>query len=352
MKFKKPLLLLGQGADGSDYRKFAEKYQIPILTTRLGVHLIEYDHPLYVGHPGNYGDIPSKKAIDNADLIISVGCRLASAVVGYHPEEWGPKAYKVVVDIDEKELDKPGPILDMKVLMTAKLFFESPDLAGVHPFVQPGDTSKWVKQCQEWKENFPSVTDEHRETLNSYHFMEKLSEEADAKDIVIVDTGSCFHTATQAWKVKKGQRFLTTGGLSSMGWWAASLGGGILGRTICITGDGSFQMNIQELATIKHNSLPIKIFVISNEGYGLIRNTQKRFMNGRLIGESPRTGVWCPGLGGIARAYGIDYVRIKNIKNLSGKLKGVLSPLARNYPTICEIMVPKWEKLLRPSDVA
>lgn len=340
--YKKPLLLLGQGAKGSRYLEFAEKYQFPIITSRLGMDLIEYDHPLYVGHPGNYGTKPAELAIENADLIFVVGCRLSSSVVGYHPETWGSNAHKLVVDIDPQELVKPGVKIDTPINSTAKEFFDN--LLEVEaPPILP---HKWVKQCQEWKKHTLVTPAMKKEQVNSYYFTETLSKMATKDDIVLVDTGSCFHVVCQAWKLKKGQMFITTGGLSSMGWWAASLGAAVLGKTICITGDGSLQMNIQELATIKHYNLPIKLFVWNNGGYGLIRQTQKRF-NLKHIGESPENGVWCPDLKKIANAYGINYCKIDNVKFMK---ESIDFTLADNKPSICEVMVPKWQKLYRPKD--
>ena len=163
--------------------------------------------------------------------------------------------------------------------------------------------------------------------------------------MILVDTGSCFHVACQAWKVKLNQRFITTGGLSSMGYWCAGIGVSLVNKnvnTIVITGDGSFQMNIQELATIKHNKLPIKIFIINNNGYLLIRHTQKRFMEGRFIGESPDSGLWCPDALEIAKAYGIKGIRINNATELDEKIKEVL---AHDGPVICDVMSPEWQEL-------
>ncbi len=335
--YKKPLLLLGQGAKNSQYQEFAEKYQIPIITSRLGIDLIEYDHPLFIGHPGNYGDVPAKLAVANADIIFIVGCRLSSSIVGYTPKEWGKNAYKIMIDVDPLELNKPGIKINEKVNGDAKLLDD---------FELYADSQDWVKQCQDWKKQYQVVTPEMRKEkpVNSYYFTEVLSKLATKDDIVLVDTGSCFHVVAQAWKLKKGQRFITTGGLSSMGWWAASLGAAVLGNTLCITGDGSLQMNIQELATIKHYNLPIKLFVWNNEGYGLIRATQKRFNLGH-IGESPETGLWMPRLYAISKAYRLPYYRITDSRYLEPIIKTVLK---QEGPVLCEVMVPKWQELLRP----
>jgi acetolactate synthase-1/2/3 large subunit len=164
--------------------------------------------------------------------------------------------------------------------------------------------------------------------------------------MIVVDTGTCFHVACQCWKIKKGQRFLTTGGLSSMGYWAACIGACIANarkRTVVITGDGSLQMNIQELATIKHNKLPIKIFIFNNNGYLLIRHTQKNFMQGRLMGEGPKTGVWCPDSLNIARAYGIKGIRISKVSEVE---KGIREAMEYKGPVICDVTTPEWQLII------
>jgi len=182
--------------------------------------------------------------------------------------------------------------------------------------------------------------------INSYYFTDRLSALASADDAILVDTGSCFHVACQTWKIKKGQSFLTTGGLSSMGYWPAGIGACLANgkkKTIVITGDGSLQMNIQEFATIKHNNLPIKVFVFNNNGYLLIRHTQRNFMESRFVGESPKSGVWCPDSLRIAEAYGIKGIRISNVDGMDEKIKEVLD---YNGPVICDVMTQEWQLLI------
>ena len=164
--------------------------------------------------------------------------------------------------------------------------------------------------------------------------------------MILVDTGSCFHVTCQSWKIKKNQRFLTTGGISTMGYWAAGIGACLAnnrGNTIVITGDGSLQFNIQEFATIKENNLPIKVFIFNNNGYLLIRHTQKNFMDGRLIGERPENGVWCPDSLKIATAYEIKGVRINSIDEIEKKVREVLD---YKGPVICDVMTPEWQLLI------
>jgi len=163
------------------------------------------------------------------------------------------------------------------------------------PLRQTENYDKWINICNGWKKHYPMVLPSYKneKPVNSYYFTERLTAAANKKDSIVVDTSSCFHVVCQTWKVKRGQRFLTTGGISTMGYWVSAIGVCMANkgkRTIVITGDGSLQMNIQEFATIKQNRLPLKIFIFNNGGYLLIRHTQKTHMEGRLLGESPKTG--------------------------------------------------------------
>jgi len=347
---KRPIFLIGQGIrlgqSVKDFNHVLEKFKIPVLTSRLGIDLINSDNRLYVGRPGNYGERSANFAIQNSDLIIAAGCRLASALVGHDPKNFGKYAKKIMVDIDKEELDKPGVKIDIKIRNDTKAFFteilRQSDLCALPDFTE------WINQCNYWKKTYPVVLGHYKKEkpVNSYYFTEKLSEFATADDVITVDTGTCFHVACQTWKIKKNQRFLTTGGLSSMGYWVAVIGACMANkrkRTVVITGDGSLQMNIQEFATIKHNNLPIKVFIFNNNGYLLIRHTQKNFMDGRLLGEGPDTGVWCPDSLKIAEAYGIKGVRINSVKEVTHKIAEVM-----NYdgPVICDVMTPEWQLII------
>lgn len=351
---KRPIWLVGQGVSLSgakeDFKRLVEASRIPVITARLGIDLIESDNYFYVGRPGNYGERSANFAIQNADLIISLGCRLASSTVGHTPSMFGKNAYKIVVDIDQEELDKPGVVIDEKVRLNCKDVItalnkriESEQLK--HPLPK---YDCWAEQCHYWKTQYPVVQPEYKNEnpVNSYYFIDKLSELAPSNANILVDTGSCFHVACQTWKVKKGQQFLTTGGISSMGYWCAGIGACIANdreNTIVITGDGSLQMNIQEFAPIHHNNLPIKTFVLNNNGYLLIRSTQRNFMEDRFIGEGPNSGVWCPKLEKIAEAYEIPYFRIETAKEIEEKVKAVF---ASEGPVICEVMTPEWQALI------
>ncbi|MFH1947172.1 MAG: thiamine pyrophosphate-binding protein, partial [Candidatus Magasanikbacteria bacterium] len=320
---KRPIVLAGQGVKLSggetELLDFVNNANIPILTSRLGIDLINSNHPLYVGRPGTYGERSANFAVQNADLLLVVGCRLATPLIGYNSKDFARNAKKIVVDIDQKELDKPDLEIDLKLKIDAKKFLEK-----INKELEKINLPKyddWVKRCNYWKEKYPVVLPEYKneKPVNSYYFSDKLSQLAPKDASVLLDTGSCFHVVSQTWKIKEGQKFLTTGGISSMGYWAAGLGACEANdrkTTIVITGDGSLQMNLQELATIKHYNLPIKLFIFNNNGYLLIRHTQNNYMEGRMIGEGPESGVWCPDSLKIANAYGIHAVRIDSVEGL------------------------------------
>jgi len=349
-KSKRPILFAGQGIRLAnafeEFNKTVKKLQIPVITSRLGIDLIDSENKLYVGRPGTYGERAAHFAIQNSDFILVVGSRLSNSTVGHNSKEFGKNAKKIVVDIDIEELEKPSLDIFLKINADAKLFLN--ELLKRISSQKLPSYKNWIKRCNFWKNKYPVVLPEYKKEkpINSYYFTGELSKMASAKDVILVDTGSCFHVACQSWKVKKDQRFLTTGGISSMGYWAAGIGACLANdrkNTIVITGDGSLQFNIQEFATIKQNNLPIKVFIFNNNGYLLIRHTQKNFMDGRLIGEKPDNGVWCPDSLKIATAYEIKGVRINSIDEIDKKVREVLD---YKGPVICDVMTPEWQLLI------
>lgn len=347
---KRPIFIAGQGVRLAkaipEFYSILEKLQIPVLTSRLGIDLIDSENELYVGRPGTYGERSANFAVQNSDLIIAVGCRLATALVGHDPKNFGKNSKKIVVDIDLEELEKPGLLIDLKINNDVRIFFQ--ELLKNVSLIKVPDYKAWIDICQNWKKKYPVVLESYKSEspVNSYLFTEALSKIATKDDMILVDTGTCFHVAAQVWKIKKDQRYLTTGGISSMGYWVAGIGACVANnnkRTIIVTGDGSLQMNIQEFATIKHNNLPIKTFILNNNGYLLIRHTQRNFMDGRLLGEGPDSGVWCPDSLKIAEAYGIKGVRIDSPEGMEEKIKEVME---YDGPVICDVMTPEWQLIM------
>lgn len=341
---KRPLILAGAGVRLSgaigELHDLIARSRIPTITSRLGMDLIGHDHPLFIGRPGTYGDRAANFAIQNSDLLLCIGCRLAIGLVSYQYQDFARNATKIVVDIDEKELTKPSVIPDLAIRADAKDFLIS---LGRELSNYQLENTAWIRRTQTWKERYPVDLPEYKKEtrgINSYHFYKELSLKSPKDGIFVVDTGSCFHAFAQAFQVKSGQRHIITGGLSTMGYMPASIGVAAAnpGRDIyCITGDGSLQMNIQELQTIVHYSLPVKLIVLNNNGYLLIRLTQDNFQNGRYIGTDKKTGVSFPDLKKLAAAYGMGYMKISKNSELDAKLDQLYSS---GGPFICEIISP------------
>jgi len=347
---RRPCILVGAGirlADAiNEFHTFVNHVKIPVMTSRLGMDLIDHQHPLFVGRPGTYGDRASNFTIQNSDLFLSIGCRLAIGLVSYQYENFAQHAKKIIVDIDEKELTKPSVIPDIAIHADAKEFLIELNRE-LYDF-RFGNT-KWIDQTQLWKNKYPVDLPEYeheKQGINSYHFYRVLSQKASDTALFLVDTGSCFHAFAQAFQVKFGQRHIITGGLSTMGYMPAAIGMASAnpGNDIyCITGDGSFQMNIQELQTIVHNSLPIKLLVLNNNGYLLIRLTQDNFLSGRHIGTDKDTGISFPNLEKVANAYGIKYVQLAHSNDWGSKVNQIFTEPG---PMICEVISPSDQILI------
>ncbi|NVN98801.1 MAG: thiamine pyrophosphate-binding protein [Geobacteraceae bacterium] len=347
---KRPFFLLGAGVRLADAvektRQLIESIRVPVLTSRLGMDLIEHESQFYVGRPGTYGDRAANFTIQNADLMIVLGCRLSVGLIGYDYKNFAPHAKKIVVDIDPLELDKPSIVPDIAICGDVGVFVEllTKKLYG---FVM--QNSQWLAKTQEWKHTYPVDLPEYadeKEGINSYHFMTLFSEKMSENALFVLDTGSCFHVHAQAFRVKPGQRHIITGGLSTMGYMPGAIGVAAASRgqdVYCVTGDGSIQMNLQELETIAHNKLPVKIVILNNNGYLLIRHSQNNFMEGRLIGESSATGVSFPDMEKISAAYGIPFVRISALGELNEKLEIVKNHVG---PLICEVITPQNQLLI------
>ena len=331
---KKPLILAGGGATQDDIRELSHTLHIPVVTSRMGIGCICSDDPYYVGRPGSNGQRAAHFAIQQADLLLILGCRLSVSTIGYYPDRFGKNATKLQVDIDQKELDKTDVPIDYKVRATVQ------DLVEAVRGLPPTDSGDWVEHCLEMREKYPVVLPEYRSVnpLNSYYFTELLAREAPENAVVTVDTGSVCNVVSQTWELKKGQRYFISGGLSCMGFWAGSIGA-VDTPVIALSGDGSVSMNIQEFATLKHYRLPVKLFVYKNNGYMLIRHNQHNYMNDRFLGVGPDSGVELPDFCRVAQAYGLPTERIQFGDDIPGKIREVLG---RDGPVVCEVILEEF----------
>lgn len=316
-KAKRPVFHAGYGIRLSGgyqaFRSVLEKLNIPIVTYWNAVDLIEDDHPLYTGRAGNMGDRPGNWAIQNADLILAVGTRISIRQVGYNWKTWARAAEVIMVDVDQGELKKPTLHVDMPVWADAKDFLTKLDQSADEK-VFTGE--EWIKICQGWKNDYPAVLprqwEENGKTANVYAFIRYLSSQLPENSLTAVSNGACCVVGNQAYVIQKGSRMANNSAIASMGYGLpAGIGtciGGGRRNTICLEGDGSIMMNLQELQTILTNKLPIKIFLINNDGYHSIRITQTNLFNKNFVGIGPESGdLSFPEFKKIAEAFGYRY---------------------------------------------
>ena len=348
-KAEKPLILAGYGVRSAGVCKelieVVERLDIPVVTSRGGIDVIHTVHPLFIGRPGSYGDRASHFAIQECDVLLILGSRLSVSTIGYYPQKLAPNATKIMVDIDEKELAKDDVPINIKVQENLKDFLSYIVLEIENENMQLQHVL-WADKCKKWKNMYPTVLKEYEnETLlNEYYFTKLLAEELSEKANIIVDTGSVCNVVSQSWIIKTGQRYLISGGFSCMGFWATSIGtiqDGI--QTVAITGDGSAQMNIQELATLQYNKLPVKLFVYNNNGYMLIRHNQHNYMDDRFLGVGPDSGLKTPNFCKVAESYGISNVRIEKGDSVREKVRQVLN---MEGPVLCEVIMQEFAPII------
>lgn len=347
-KAEKPLILAGYGVRSGQavelLEKLSDRIQAPIVTSRGGIDVIESDNEWFVGRPGAYGDRASHFAIQQCDLLLILGSRLSVSTIGYYPKRLAENAVKIMVDVDKKELEKEDVPVDYKYHTDVKSFITS--LLQAIPDKDFKKHPEWKMHCSDMRMKYPNVKPEYKQEtpLNEYWVTEKLSKKVDAQANIIIDTGSVCNIVSQSWQLKKGQRYLISGGLSCMGFWATAIGAYQDDRQlIAITGDGSAQMNIQELATLKYNQIPAKLFIYNNNGYMLIRHNQHNYMNDRFLGVGPDSGLQTPDFCKVAAAYGIKAVRITEENDLDSKIEEVLD---EKEPIVCEIIVQEFAPIV------
>lgn len=343
---KRPVLHAGYGIRLSGgyeaFRRVADKLNIPVVTYWNAIDLIEDEHPLYVGRAGNMGDRPGNWAIQNADLVVAIGTRISIRQVGYNWKTWARAAEVIMVDIDQAELKKPTLHVEMPVWADAKDFLEKMDKAIDKTPVHAG--GEWLAACQSWKKNYPVVQpkqwEENGSTANVYAFVKYMSSRLPENSLTAVSNGACCVVGHQTYEIKKGSRFANNSAIASMGYGLpAAIGtciGGNRRETICLEGDGSIMMNLQELQTILTNKLPIKIFLINNSGYHSIRITQSNlFSEHSKVGIGEESGdLSFPDFKKLSEAFGYPYYSARSNKEMKEVVDQVLS---LDGPVFCEI---------------
>ena len=343
-KAKKPLIIAGHGIrlanQINEFKNLADSLKIPIVTTFNGFDILDKNNPYYIGRIGTIGQRAGNFTLQNADLILCLGTRNNIRQISYNWVNFAKNAYKIAVDIDREELNKPLINYDMKI---------QADLADFIPKLLESikDVSfyraKWFEFCQNLKnkysfENYTEHT--QKEQINPYYFIKSLTDKINKNDILISANATPSICIFQIADLN-GERVIMNSGDASMGFaLPASIGASYQakGKIIAIEGDGSMMMNLQELQTIVHNNLPIKIFVINNSGYSSIKQSQKNFFNGHLTGSDINSGVSMPDFEKVAQAFGIKAIKLSDPNKTEEIINMVLEEKA---PILCEVIVQK-----------
>ncbi|MFZ3114855.1 MAG: thiamine pyrophosphate-binding protein [Syntrophales bacterium] len=341
---ERPVILAGNGirlaGAEKEFLDLANHLNIPLLTTWLGIDLLPESHKLFMGRPGSIAPRGANFTLQNSDCLLIIGSRLDMALTGYAHDKFARAAKKIMVDIDANEIRKVNASIDIQLCADAGVFihelFKSIDKINAKP------SSNWLARCQGWKEKYPVVLTEHRMhrgSVSTYFFSEILADELSNDDLIVPgSSGNCVEIFLLAFKVKSGQRVFHNRGLGAMGFGLpASIGACIASgrrRTICVDGDGGFQLNIQELETVARLKLPIKFFVINNKGYASIRAMQMNYFQ-QLVGADSGSGLTLPDIIKLAMAYGLSTMRIVDQHDLRTQIRDVLKLPG---PVICEIM--------------
>lgn len=344
---QRPVLLAGNGIRLSqgqkEFEELVQTLHIPVLTTWNGIDLIEEDHPLFFGRPGGMGQRYANFVQQNSDFFLSIGARMNLLQTGYNFDGFARTAYKVMVDIDENELHKINVRPQLAIESDAKEFIQL--LLKHKAKIQKKDYISWINYAKEMKAKYPIVTEEAKNQkilVNTYALLDTITEQMTSDDIYVSgSSGTCIDVSMQTFRVKKGQRVFCTKGLASMGFGVpATIGACLAGnrrRTVCVNGDGGFQMNIQELETIHRLNLPVKIFVLNNQGYAQIHATQKNIFKGHYVACDEASHLTLSPISAVAEAYGLKTVQIYSNEELKECVKQTLD---YDGPVICEVMVP------------
>lgn len=343
---ERPVIYAGNGIRLSGgyhvFKELVEKLQVPVVTCWNSIDLIENDNELFAGRGGTMGDRAGNFAVQNSDLVLAIGTRLNIYQVGYQVETWAREAYTIVVDIDPEELKKPTVRIDFPICADAKVFME--ELLQENSIGEIERRDQWIGRCNLWKKKYPVYNPGREfaeECVDVYRFIYELSSSLEPDEITVVANGSASVVGSQTYVINHNQRFLMNCGLSSMGYDLPAAIGACMAngrkRIICIAGDGSVQMNLQELQTIVTNKLPIVIFVINNQGYHQIRLTQNNIFKSELVGVGPESkDLGFPDFEKIAFAYGIPYYSCRDNKGISGTIGQVLG---EEGCVLCEVFV-------------
>ena len=354
----RPIILAGHGIRLSkaskDFTKMCRILKIPVVTTWNAMDLLPDSSKLNIGKPGTVALRAPNFAIQNSDLLISIGARLDNIITAYNPKNFAKNAKKIIVDIDLNELHKFKMKIDFKINMDAKLFIESLNSRLTKTNVKK--FSGWIKKCNEWKKKYP-INDGNKFTSNKIishlQLVDFLSDQLPKNSLIVTgSSGLAIESFYMAFRNKPGQRIFLTSGLGAMGYGLPALIGALNSNKykeiICIESDGSLLMNLQEILTLKLSKKPFKLFILNNNGYASIRNTQKNYFNKRYIATGPESNLYLPDICKIFSSIGINAFKVKDLNSLS---KGINAVLKSKKSIVCDISL-KSDDTLWPKSAA
>ena len=347
---KRPLILSGAGVRAAGavaaFRRIIDRLNVPVVTSQLGKDALYYDHPLFVGHSGPKGDRAGNFAVQTADVILSIGCSLHSQTTGWENDLFATGALKIQVDLDEALLLREKVNVGIKIKAGVTEFLEAIDplIAG-----ELG-TSAWRQRCLGWKKRFAVHLEPHdrsAEGVNYYDFVEALSRALKGDEFVVTDAGAGFYVMGQGFRVKPGQRFISSGSLGAMGFALPAANGAaaapLPGTTICVTGDGALMTNVHDLAVTNRNKLNVKLFILNNDGYMSIRNTQREFFGGLLVGTDFASGVFIPQMEALVKSYQLPFLRCNSTEGLQDVISRAM---VMDGPVVVEIKALRDQRII------
>jgi acetolactate synthase I/II/III large subunit len=349
-KSERPLFVCGNGihlagAEAS-LARLLQIAQVPVVLPDSAKDLVPEDAPMNMGIFGTAGQRRANFAVQNSDCFVALGAGLCVKKTGFNYKGFASAATKVIVDIDEHQLADQVITPDIAVLADLAEFL--PALVRELERTPLAPRKPWLDACASWRQRYPlMVPDYYRDPkfISGYAFMDGLSEQLENNDVLVAGNGLDTVSYIQVFRVKEGQRTMTSANWGAMGWDLPLAIGACVGsgrRTICVTGDGSVQLNVQELATIGYYSLPIKVFIYNNQGFASIRATQRNLMDGRLVASDPASGVDNPDFRHLAEAFGLPYERIADSDDID---RGIANVLALDGPVLCEVVVSPDEEI-------
>lgn len=347
----RPLIMAGHGVRlsgaATKFKQWVESLGIPVVTTWNALDILPDDHPLNAGRPGVVALRAANFVVQNCDLLISIGSRLDNIITAYNPRGFARAAHKVVADVDRHEIDKLDMDIAVACTSDAKAF-----IAALQNTQTPSQAiwETWLKQCQTWKQRYPVNDGQPFPTqgeISHYQLIDALSDAIPANTLVSTgSSGLAIEAFYTVFRNKPGQRVFLTSGLGAMGYGLPAAIGACFANggkpMVAVESDGSLQLNIQELSTLRAFNLPITLVILNNGGYASIRNTQRNYFKARYVGTGPEAGLFLPDLADIAHTYGLNYRCIHTIEELAGGLQNLLSPTG---PTLIDARLVSNESL-------